>query len=258
MPHAARGSGFKLSTGTCPSGYYLTPTAELRMIERGPISTNEPSILSMSQNRAIRPEKSICFPPLAAAQPLNMLSRPEAINVHGTKRACRMAISRSACSLYDLPEFAQAVRYGISVTPVAAKRGRGPADAHVLTRCRRSRPRRSNFHTTSVSIELSPWRSAFRKAASPGVVSLPGGSVLVEVAGVDVCRKKGITLRVVDLDAVRFAHPHTPDQHFLTPSSLTPYAPGCVPYTAEYETTSNGLKSPPGMRHGTCRIISVL
>ena len=57
MPHAARASGFRLSTGTCPAGYYLTPTAELRKTERGSISTNEPSILSMSQNQAIRSDK---------------------------------------------------------------------------------------------------------------------------------------------------------------------------------------------------------
>ena len=61
MPHATRASGFRLSTGTCPAGYYLIPTAELRMTKRGPISTNEPSILSMSQNQAIRSDKSIRF-----------------------------------------------------------------------------------------------------------------------------------------------------------------------------------------------------
>ena len=40
-----------------PAGYCLSPTAELSTSGRGPISTNEPSILSMSPNRAIRPDK---------------------------------------------------------------------------------------------------------------------------------------------------------------------------------------------------------
>ena len=77
MPHAARASGFRLSTGTCLAGYFLTPTAELPNVERGSVSTSDPSILGMSQNQAIRTEKIIRFSPLAAARPLNILSRPE-------------------------------------------------------------------------------------------------------------------------------------------------------------------------------------
>jgi hypothetical protein len=45
---------------------------------------------------------------------------PEALNASGSKRACRMAIRRNACSLLalpDFPEFAQAVRYGVPGTP---------------------------------------------------------------------------------------------------------------------------------------------
>ena len=64
----------------------------------------------MSPNQAIFTEKSIRLSLLAAAQPLNILSRPEALNASASKRACRMAISRNASSLPDFPEFAQAVR----------------------------------------------------------------------------------------------------------------------------------------------------
>ncbi len=55
--------------------------------------------------------------PLAAAQPLNILPRPEALNASGSRRACRMAISRNACFLPDFPEFTQAVKYGVPGTP---------------------------------------------------------------------------------------------------------------------------------------------
>ena len=74
-------------------------TAELAKTERGPISTSGPSIFSMSPNQAIPADKSIRFSPLAAAQPLTILSWPEALNASGSRRACRMAISRNACSL---------------------------------------------------------------------------------------------------------------------------------------------------------------
>jgi len=38
---------------------------------------------------------------------LNILSRPETLNASGSRRACRMAISRNASSFPDFPEFAQ-------------------------------------------------------------------------------------------------------------------------------------------------------
>ena len=71
----------------------------------------------MSPNQATPAEKSIRFSPLAAAQPLSILSPPETLNASGSRRACRMAISRNASSLPDFPEFAQAVRYGFPGTP---------------------------------------------------------------------------------------------------------------------------------------------
>src|SRR5208337_2715750 len=45
---------------------------------------------------------------LAAAQPLTIHSRPEALDATGFRRACRMAIGRNARALFDFPEFAQA------------------------------------------------------------------------------------------------------------------------------------------------------
>ncbi len=88
-----------------PAGYCHPPTAELPKIERDPISTSGPSIVSMSSkfsmlpNQAISSDKSIRFSPLAAARPLTTLSWPEALNARGSRRAGRMAIGRSACSL---------------------------------------------------------------------------------------------------------------------------------------------------------------
>src|SRR5271157_857941 len=60
------------------------------------------------------------FSPLAAAQPLSILSWPEALNASGSRRARRMAISRNVSfllALPDFPEFAPAVRYGVPGTP---------------------------------------------------------------------------------------------------------------------------------------------
>src|SRR5271157_1037792 len=103
-----------------PAGYCLTPTTELAKTERGPISMSDPSTFSMSPNQATLAEKSNRFSSLAAAQPLNILSRSETLNASGSRRACRMAISRNACALPDFPEFAQSVRYGVPGTPWAA------------------------------------------------------------------------------------------------------------------------------------------
>jgi hypothetical protein len=53
----------------------------------------------MSPNQAIPTDKSIYSPPLAAAQPLTILSWSEALNASGFRRACPMAIRRNSCSL---------------------------------------------------------------------------------------------------------------------------------------------------------------
>jgi|SRR5271157_5421494 len=79
----------------------------------GPGLLSSPSVFSMSPNQATPAEKSIRFSPLAAVQPLNILSGPETHNASGSRRACRMAISRNPRSPPRFPEFAQAVRYGV-------------------------------------------------------------------------------------------------------------------------------------------------
>src|SRR5208283_3052767 len=103
-----------------PADSCMQPTAELVKTERDPISTSTPSIFSMSPNRAILAEKSIRCSLLATVGPLTILSWPEALNASRSKRACRMAIRRNACSLLalpDFPEFAQAVGHGVHGTP---------------------------------------------------------------------------------------------------------------------------------------------
>ncbi len=87
-PHAPRRPGPAGSgpAQTLPHWRCLTPTADLAKIERGPISTNGAAIFSMSPNQAIPAERSIRFAPLAAAQPLNILSRPETLNTSGSRR----------------------------------------------------------------------------------------------------------------------------------------------------------------------------
>ena len=98
-----------------PAGYCLTPTAELPKTERGPISTSGPSIQYVTEPGdscgKINP-----FFPLAAAQPLTVLSWSTTLNANGSRRPCRIAISRNACSLPDFPEFTQAVRHGVPGT----------------------------------------------------------------------------------------------------------------------------------------------
>ena len=92
-----------------PAGYCMQPTAELVMTEREPISMSGASIFSMSPNQAIPTDKLIRFFPLAAAQPSTILSWPEALNASGFRRACRMGISRNACSLLIRTQLAESV-----------------------------------------------------------------------------------------------------------------------------------------------------
>jgi len=128
MPHQ-RGQAAR---GLFPAGYCHPPTTELPKTERDPISTSGPSMFSMSPkfsmlpNQAISSDKSIRFSPLAAARPQSIRSRPEVINASRSKRACRMAKRRNACSLLAVPdfsEFAQAVRYGVLGTPPSVALG---------------------------------------------------------------------------------------------------------------------------------------
>ena len=63
----------------------------------------------MSPNQAIPTDKLIRFFPLAAAQPSTILSWPEALDASGFRRACRMGISRNACSLLIRTQLAESV-----------------------------------------------------------------------------------------------------------------------------------------------------
>src|SRR5208337_4939439 len=113
--------------GPSPAGYCLLPTAELAKTERGPISMSTPSISVCHRIRRFVRIKSTDSSPLAAAQPLNILSWPETLNASGSRRACRMAVRRNACSLLalpDFPEFPQAVRYGVLASGKLWKGGR--------------------------------------------------------------------------------------------------------------------------------------
>ena len=119
-PHAPRSTPNQrgeVVRRTSPAGYCLPPTADLSKSERGSISTSGPTISVCHQTGRLLQRNRSVSSPLAAAQPLNILSRPETLNASGSRRACRMAISCNACSLPDFPEFAQAVRYGVPGTP---------------------------------------------------------------------------------------------------------------------------------------------
>ncbi len=136
-----------------PAGYCMQPTAELGKTERDPISTSTPSISVCHRNRRFLQTKSIRFSPLAAAQPLTILSWPEALNASGSRRACRMAISRNASSLLalpDVPEFAPAVRYGVPGTRNAKK------SSSLVKSSLRPTPRLSTWKT------IPPWRMSPR------------------------------------------------------------------------------------------------
>ena len=76
-----------------PAGYCMQPTAELVKAERDPISTSGPSIQVCHRTRRFLQAKSIRFFPLAAAQPLTILSWPEALKASGSRRACRSALA---------------------------------------------------------------------------------------------------------------------------------------------------------------------
>jgi len=115
-PHASRpttpgpaGSG---RAQTLPR--WLLPDTNRRFVKdrTGPALDERPLHIQYVTEKAIPAEKSIRSSLLAAVGPLTILSWPEALNASRSKRACRMAIRRNACSLLalpDFPEFAQAV-----------------------------------------------------------------------------------------------------------------------------------------------------
>ena len=79
----------------------------------------------------------------------------KAFNPSLFRRACRMAISRNACSLPDFPEFAQAVRYGVPGTQDAT------AQASVLFRVFAARYERGSILVTS-NLPFSEWSQIFQ------------------------------------------------------------------------------------------------
>ena len=100
MPHAARASGFRLSTGTCPAGYFLPDTDRRIAKDRtGPDLDKRTFYIKYVTEPDDSFGKFNLIRSLAAAQPLTILSWPEALNVSGAKCACRMAKSSDACPL---------------------------------------------------------------------------------------------------------------------------------------------------------------
>jgi len=85
-----------------PADYCMQPIAKA---ERGPIATSGPSLLVCHRTRRFLQTKSIRFSPLAAAQPLTILSGPETLNASGSGRACRMARSRNASEMWQVRDF---------------------------------------------------------------------------------------------------------------------------------------------------------
>ncbi len=87
--------------GPSPAGECLTPTAELRKTERGPISTSEPSI-SLCAEPGDSCGQIHPFLPTRRRSPVDRSLVAKELNPSGSRRACRMAIGRSACPLLAL------------------------------------------------------------------------------------------------------------------------------------------------------------
>ena len=77
----------------------------------------------MSPNQAIFTDKIICSSSTRRRSPVDRSLVAKALNPSLFRHACRMAISRNACSLLDFPEFAQAVRYGVPGTGAPVRSG---------------------------------------------------------------------------------------------------------------------------------------
>ena len=80
-----------------PSRWFLHATdRRIGKNRTGPDLDEHPSISLCHRNRRFLQTKSIRFFPLAAAQPLAILSRPEALKAISSRRACWIAKSRDA------------------------------------------------------------------------------------------------------------------------------------------------------------------
>ena len=85
---------------TLPLGYCLTPTAELSKSERGPISTSRPSI-SLCAEPGDSCTQINPFLPTRRRSHVDRSLVAGALDVSGSRRACRMAISRNARPLFS-------------------------------------------------------------------------------------------------------------------------------------------------------------
>ena len=99
-PHATRATYRRDQRGQAmrrPSRWLLHATDRRIGKDRtGPDLHEHPLSIQYGTEPGDSFEKSIRFSPLAAAQSLNILSRPETLNASGSRRACRRAISRGA------------------------------------------------------------------------------------------------------------------------------------------------------------------
>ena len=82
----------------------------------GPDLDERPLYLSMSPKQAIPAEKINPFLPTRCRPTVDHSLAAEDAQRQWLQAACRIAISRNACSLPDFPEFAQAVKYGVPRT----------------------------------------------------------------------------------------------------------------------------------------------
>ncbi len=118
-PHAPRrppgpaGSGVRRPS---PAGDCLPPTAQLPKTERARFRRAVLYFQYVTEPGDFYGQNNL-FLSTRRRSPVDRSLVAKALNPSFFRRACRMAISRSACSLLDFPEFAQAVRYGVPGTP---------------------------------------------------------------------------------------------------------------------------------------------
>ena len=133
---------------------WLLPDTDRRIGKdrTGPDLHERPSTLSMSPNQATLAEKSIRFSSLAAAQPLNILSRPETLKASGSRRACRRP--SAAMPVLSLISPSSPKQLGM-VSPELPSSPKQLGMVSPELRCRRHLPR-----PPALRYHLSAWRLA--------------------------------------------------------------------------------------------------
>ena len=98
---------------------WLLPATDRRITNRpnGTRSRRAALYFSMSPNQAISAENSISSPPTRPAQPLTILSRPEAPDSSGFRRDCRSALGRNARPFSLLGQDDSCVLVGMADAP---------------------------------------------------------------------------------------------------------------------------------------------